>query len=684
MTFDLEVIRNSRMTMNANKLYRMMQNISTHNIDLFVREVIQNSVDAALPKQHPVIHFRNGRFDVQDLARMIPDLDWSGFESEENEKSFMVVKDTNCIGLVGDYDDSYDKSKGTRPRNLYNLVYDVMNPRENLGSGGSWGIGKTVYFRFGSGMVFYYSRIRTDDGGYESRLVGTLANKDDGTEKARWLKRHGIHTGIAFFGRRDPGREEKTIPVTDENQISDFLDIFDIEPYEDGQTGTTVIIPFIDEITLLDSRHYGKEETKPYWFSDLGSYIKESVTRWYFPRIRNKHYPGNHFTCYVNGEEVHPDSFSPLFTNLRAMYDVAIKHRDPNEPGMNVKAILMRGVSGSVGTFVWKVLDRKQLQMEPPYNEPSPYVSVDKPQDDEESNPAIVLYTRKPGMIISYEVGRSDWVESNLELDSDQYLVGIFVLKSDVEIDGRHLEEYFRKSEMSDHSRWSDHEDQGFKAWSNLKPLARIMKENFSRKDSDDDIVMPGRLAGRLGAMLLPPEHFGRRSGVRNPSPGPKGDSGSKRRGYGFSINGDVNHTGDTMTISGSLVLFPGKEKTFLDLKVALPHGSIGVHQWERQGNQFPACLKSVIATSKKIGKKACHGTHFVKITTDDDGPSFVVDARVEVSFERTSSGCVHRVWFKNLVDERHELDIYLSFKVLDRAFELDLHPGMKEGGTDE
>src|SRR5699024_11741238 len=53
-------------------------------------------------------------------------------------------------------------------------------------AGGSWGLGKTSYFRMGIGVVIYYTRIKTDTG-FEERLVGSLIEspKTDRSEERR-------------------------------------------------------------------------------------------------------------------------------------------------------------------------------------------------------------------------------------------------------------------------------------------------------------------------------------------------------------------------------------------------------------------------------------------------------------------------------------------------------------------
>ena len=56
------------------------------------------------------------------------------------------------------------------------------------------------------------------------------------------------------------------------------------------------------------------------------------------------------------------------------------------------------------GQVAFVVLSKRQLKMAPPHNNASPIIHLGKAQSDPDSNPPIMAYTRKPGMIVSYEI----------------------------------------------------------------------------------------------------------------------------------------------------------------------------------------------------------------------------------------------------------------------------------------
>ena len=59
------------------------------------------------------------------------------------------------------------------------LIYDMGKGQDQLNAGGNWGYGKTVYYRLGNGIVIYYSRIKNQDGAYESRMILTLIENEE-------------------------------------------------------------------------------------------------------------------------------------------------------------------------------------------------------------------------------------------------------------------------------------------------------------------------------------------------------------------------------------------------------------------------------------------------------------------------------------------------------------------------
>ena len=161
---------------------KALQNDNFPELDLLVREAIQNSADAALGQDYPSIdvQFNRGSFNPRKLNRHFEDIsEVLNRRYPQNEAVFIEVRDEKTSGLTGavrlselDPDDH---------GNYFKLVFDTGKEQTNSTSGeagGSWGYGKSVYYRVGMGIVIFYTRIKTD-AGYETRLIASLIEKED-------------------------------------------------------------------------------------------------------------------------------------------------------------------------------------------------------------------------------------------------------------------------------------------------------------------------------------------------------------------------------------------------------------------------------------------------------------------------------------------------------------------------
>lgn len=176
----IEVAEHGRMSESGSSLLRLIQNQDMPLLDLFVRESVQNSLDAAASDVEYVnVDMVTGTFKPAALNRHLEKIeDRLNRRYSSVSQNFIAVRDSNTIGLTGPvrYKDVRNNSFG----NLLKLVYEICKPQSTEGAGGSWGLGKTIYFRLGIGLVLYYSRIR-QNGKYQSRLVACLV--EDETKK---------------------------------------------------------------------------------------------------------------------------------------------------------------------------------------------------------------------------------------------------------------------------------------------------------------------------------------------------------------------------------------------------------------------------------------------------------------------------------------------------------------------
>ena len=286
MKFKIKKLDKGPMILTGSKVLKAIMDNATPPIDLFVREVIQNSADAILQsKEYGRIKFNIGKFNNNELCESLYEIKDNIKEKHNKaEYDFISISDSNTCGLLG----KASKDENGGPNNLYNLVYDFMNDKDDdgLGAGGSCGIGKSVYFRYGNGICFYYSRTK-EDGVYKSKLAGTLIQ--DERNDSCFIGKNS--SGIAYFGDLDG---TNSIPINNENLICEFLSIFGIKPYEEDETGTIVIIPFTDLDALLENNNNADDDTPRYWLDSIEQCLKMSIQRWYFPRINNESFNGKY------------------------------------------------------------------------------------------------------------------------------------------------------------------------------------------------------------------------------------------------------------------------------------------------------------------------------------------------------------------------------------------------------
>ena len=375
---EIEIAEHGRMTESGSSLLRLIQNQDIPLLDLLVRESVQNSLDAAIKGVPSVnVDFVTGQFDSSGLnshfAKISGKLDRE-FPSGYGKYDFIQIRDSGTEGLTGPV--SYDGVKNNDFGNLLKLVYEICKPQQNEGAGGSWGLGKTVYFRIGIGLVIYYSRI-FQNGKYISRMAACMV--EDETQKNTFIPVTGnLKRGIAWWGQSDGGNG--TVPLEDCAEIDEILNIFGTVPYKGNQTGTTIIIPYINSEQLLDEVYARNEEGdfRPYWTRSVPEYLNVAIQRWYAPRIMNRDYKfGAFLVPSVNHRQV--KDMLPLFRVVRNLYIMAVTGKDTyfSENGIQVKTehIFTRNVltEGSAGTLVSVRMTGQQLKMLPPDNCKSPY-----------------------------------------------------------------------------------------------------------------------------------------------------------------------------------------------------------------------------------------------------------------------------------------------------------------------
>ncbi len=223
-----------RRTPHEFEFFRRMKNIT----EAFVREVIQNSLDAKLPSsQEVVIIFTFGEIEREIEKYLDRDfksrLQISKTIEEEfnwNNGRFLVVEDFGTSGLDGSLTVPQEGEKS----NFYNFFWDEGGSEKRESKVGRWGLGKTTIFMVSKIKTFWGVTLRSDDG--QELLMGKVLFKKPYFYQNRWFKYYGYFV------------ENEYRPISSQEIIQDFKRIFLIK--RNNEPGLSLIIPFlIEELT---------------------------------------------------------------------------------------------------------------------------------------------------------------------------------------------------------------------------------------------------------------------------------------------------------------------------------------------------------------------------------------------------------------------------------------------------
>ena len=693
----IEIAEPGRMTQSGSSLLKLIQNNNMPILDLLVRESIQNSLDAKNElDSYVTVEFITGEFNKISLNRELEGItDSLNKKYWKNEYKYIAVRDSNTVGLTGKlhYDEVTDNQYG----NLLKLIYEISKPQEAEGAGGSWGLGKTVYFRVGIGLVIYYSRIINEQGQYESRLAASLVENEMEMDSLIPALPGKSKRGIAWWGQNIG--ENKTKPITDEQYIEQILKIFNMDPYEGDLTGTTIIIPYIDEHMLLENNQIeykdGEDNSiRPFWRCSIEDYLKVAIQRWYAPRLNNKKYPyGKFLRAKINKIGIGLDNMEPAFQIVQALYNRAISEEMCDdilkEDGVECKSeeIILRKVleTTKAGTVAYAKVPRKILKTGYPDNKPEPYMYFNCEIRDKEKNKPVLFFTRKPGMIVSYEdVG--NWVDGISASNKDEFILAIFVLNSENRLANTNgiysLEEYVRKSEMADHTSWGD-----FSMGNNNPRIvskvqtqvnSKISKE-FSVEEEDTTSRLNSGLGKMFGDLLLPPENFGKK---------PSGGSGGGQGGNGHTEThknvifgyepSKTKYSPNGMVVKLTIRSRRKITSTGINLAIDSETGAIKPKDWEeKMGLSMPFAISSTEIFIKKLDGS----DRDLKMTVDSTNiKSKVDDISCELVKTNNNVGCGIHIMSESEHQIEMELDVSLQLnrKDIKPLFNVDKNEGDK------
>lgn len=495
------------MSQDGDAILRSLQNNNMPMIDLLVRESLQNSLDATKPQsEYTEVEFKLNKFNTAEVSSYFEGISDELNKRFEKSEYVLTIKDKNTSGLTGNY--LSNNTKELDKSNFHKLVFGIGKNQEKEGAGGSWGLGKTSYFRVGAGIVIYYTRIDTTNG-YEERLVASLI---ESPKKGNQILSQSDR-GIAWWGTYSDDNSERLLPITDTKLIEEILKKFEIERYKNEETGTSIIIPFI-------RNEYDKSLN---FETELENEIKLAIQRWYAPRIYNHEYARKfnaaYLVCSVNDIEINKYNIEPTFEIFQKLYISSLIGKNINEKIITEEVKLpvspLNNKQEPVGYVSFIEVSKEDLKINPPYNKDSAlkYLNLEHIKD-ENHNAKVMAYCRKPGMIVEYAT-TSDWLPTAPIQRENHLLFAFFVPNSNEELNEKHksmgykdLESYLRSTENADHANWLDTDKVSIvdriKKYSKSK-----IESSFISEEDKKNTTATSALSRKFGR-LLPPRGYGK------------------------------------------------------------------------------------------------------------------------------------------------------------------------------
>jgi hypothetical protein len=250
-------------------------------LDLLVRELVQNSLDARLPGKEVAIHIvvqDNNLPRVDALQEFLGQSD--AFQLKPTDHLIgrvagkrLLVRDTGTTGLTGAPEilremSGLDEAVGD---NLLKFMHlDLTHPTVES-RGGSHGKGKLAAYDAGFGLVVVYSRVKQDQ-----RFIDRLS--------ARWLHLSNdcpildkVQSRTQLWWLKQGKVWDQPVIGSDSSDMRHWLKRLGFPEFEAGETGTCVLVPFLDPDVLgVAAESTGFERD-----------FERAVRRWYGARIAN-------------------------------------------------------------------------------------------------------------------------------------------------------------------------------------------------------------------------------------------------------------------------------------------------------------------------------------------------------------------------------------------------------------
>jgi hypothetical protein len=505
-------------------------------VDLLIRESIQNSLDAASPGQKSVqVHF-----NIMDCSAG-PMLDALAGARERlkispmsNRVRVLEVRDTGTKGLTGPIDMRDPESDADK---FGKLIFGLARTHtDSPTAGGSWGFGKTMFYRLGAGLVIYYTRCVS-----EGRLVDRVAAV--GLQAAavrRFPFENG--TGIHWWTSSKSDKIEAIeSPASQKGPIREMLRTFGVEPFQEKQTGTSVIVPFLkDDEDLARPESFDSQEWNDacHWERKLENALERAAARWYPVRLGNASFPqlmngAPSLEVSVNGSPVVNPT---VCRKLQELYFELRTQRPGRPSSVSLEPITLYRKQGSGGKpeipggralLAFREYDKSELGA----------IDAEMLLRRDVTGTPLIAGVRSLGMALSWHQGVDAKPWSTCSLPEGRALIGLVMPDP-----ASALEEALRKSERAEHTHWIG------------EPAHRVGKKV---KDLIQKKVQPRvnlaytdlRADGRAFAAAWGLFGLGREptiAGLERPETGVRGGGAGRPEARSFEFSAELKHSNNT------------------------------------------------------------------------------------------------------------------------------------------
>lgn len=431
------------MSVKANTVLKVLKTGSGLSlIDILVRESVQNSLDAGRIDFEGFTEFYFDIVEYNDSDDLINALTFLKQEEhdhvfqrlisriERSNASAIILSDRGTTGLSGPvmHDDKKWLDNDIR-KNFANLVYELGQNHGAEMAGGSFGFGKSIYYRISeAGLVMFYSRSAEGE-----RLAFCMISKEE--QEASHLS-----TGICWWGETSIYKGNKyAIPVTDPAKIGEVLKSLKIEKIrlKENETGTSISIIGPRRNFLRENVNESEESEIPYNSKLLKKKFEEAVQKWYWPRMIETNIVNKSSTVkplkFFSGGNLIPVS---LQNREKGKLLLAAENLNMGEYRNNseIKAELLTHRIGNVklGTLAYQIYNFNLHEV---------------------SGLNCISMIRAPRMVV---------YEKYIQRSNDSFFSAVFLVKSDEKISRNNtdtlkisLDNAFRDSESSTHSEWN-------------------------------------------------------------------------------------------------------------------------------------------------------------------------------------------------------------------------------------